>query len=89
MGTGDQELVVIPLRRLIASAYDLGKELAEKIREEEADRIGPPHAETPPEDIGDIAELRGRLLHPLTGPLIDGIRVVEDARHGRDGDAGT
>jgi hypothetical protein len=76
------------LRRLIAPAYDLGKELAEKVREEEADRIGPPHAETPPEDIGNVAELRGRFLHTLTGPRIDGIRIVEDAGDRRNGDAG-
>jgi hypothetical protein len=42
---------------LVASPYDFREELTEKVREEEADRICPPHAETPPEDIGYIAQL--------------------------------
>jgi hypothetical protein len=63
---------------LVAPPYDFREELTEKIRKEEADRICPPHAETPPEDIGDIAELCGRLLHARARPFIDGIRVVED-----------
>ncbi len=80
---------MIPLRRLIAPAYDFGKELAEEVRQEKADRICPAHAETPSEDVWNVPELDGGLLHTLARPLVDGVGIVEYAGDRRYGNAGS
>ena len=88
VGARHEKLVSGSARRAIDAADRLGEELAEEIRQENADRVRPPRDETPGAAVGDVAQPVGGRADAAARDVAHRPLAVENAGDGRDRNAG-
>src|SRR5207245_3308585 len=81
-----EEVVPAPPRRRIDAPDELREELAEKVGQEDAERMGLARDEAARGAVGSVAELFDHAADPAPRRLPDGPLSIDDAGDGRDGD---
>jgi hypothetical protein len=72
----------------VDAADDLGKELAVQVGQQHADRVRAVRDQAAGGAVGPEAQALGDGAHPAARVLVHALAVVEDARDGRNRDAG-
>ena len=82
--SGDEEVVPAPPRRDVDAADELGKELAEEVRQENAEGMGLAGDETARGAVGSVAELLDGAPDAQARLFADGSLFIHDAGDGGD-----